>query len=115
MSSCDSTVSTSLFSASSRPLDGALTPDSKLDFPVSEDARRGVLDHSVFPRLRHDSTSDTMDPVQMQKEDPLGIQIWKLYARTKSQLPNRERMDNLSWRMMSISLKQQQQDAQRSR
>ena len=36
----------------------------------------------------------------------------QLYSRTKSQLPNKERMDNLSWRMMSMNLRQQQLQAQ---
>ena len=44
----------------------------------------------------------------MQKRDPLGIQIWRLYSRTKNQLPNQERRDNLSWRMMSMNLKKQE-------
>lgn len=53
-------------------------------------------------------------PEEMQKMDPLGIQIWKLYSKTKSQLPNKERMDNLSWRMMSMSLKLKEQERARS-
>lgn len=47
----------------------------------------------------------------MQKKDPLGIQIWRLYSKAKNQLPNQERMDNLSWRMMSMNLKREQERA----
>ncbi|KAK6511955.1 hypothetical protein TWF481_000855 [Arthrobotrys musiformis] len=44
----------------------------------------------------------------MQKQDPLATQIWKLYSRTRSSLPNQERMENLTWRMMSMKLKREQ-------
>ncbi|KAF3942393.1 hypothetical protein ABW19_dt0207985 [Dactylella cylindrospora] len=44
----------------------------------------------------------------MQKQDPLATQIWKLYSRTKINLPNQERMENLTWRMMSMRLKREQ-------
>ncbi|KAF3905166.1 hypothetical protein AA313_de0202549 [Arthrobotrys entomopaga] len=43
----------------------------------------------------------------MQKQDPLATQIWKLYSRTKVGLPNQERMENLTWRMMSMTLKKE--------
>jgi len=51
----------------------------------------------------------------MQKKDPLGIQIWRLYSKTKNQLPNQERMDNLSWRMMSMNLRKEQERAREER
>lgn len=110
VSSCSSRASTSLFSAAASSLGRGASPDSKLDSPASEAARRGVLSESFFPAWKDDSSSSKMDsPETMQKKDPLGIQIWKLYARTKSQLPNKERMDNLSWRMMSMNMKMKHQ------
>lgn len=51
----------------------------------------------------------------MQKNDPLATQIWKLYSKTKSQLPNQERMANLTWRMMAMSLKRQEKERQERR
>ncbi|KAK6508050.1 hypothetical protein TWF506_010160 [Arthrobotrys conoides] len=47
----------------------------------------------------------------MQKQDPLATQIWKLYSRTRSNLPNQERMENLTWRMMSMTLKREQRQS----
>ncbi len=68
----------------------------------------------MFPDWKDDASSaDLADPTEMQKNDPLGIQIWKLYRDTKTQLPNRERMDNLSWRMMSLNLKRKEQEQAR--
>ncbi|KAL9100056.1 MAG: hypothetical protein Q9187_009411, partial [Circinaria calcarea] len=49
----------------------------------------------------------------MQKNDPLATQIWKLYSKTKTQLPNQERMENLTWRMMAMSLKRKEREQAR--
>jgi GATA-binding protein, other eukaryote len=71
-----------------------------------------LLGDSVFPDWqdgapRHDALDS---PDEMQRKDPLATQIWKLYSRTKSQLPNQERMENLTWRMMAMSLKRQERE-----
>jgi GATA-binding protein len=81
--------------------------DSKLDFSPSEAAaRKGVLEDSFFPTWKNDAGGANLDsPEEMQKKDPLAIQIWKLYSKAKTQLPNAERMKNLTWRMMAMSKK----------
>lgn len=73
-----------------------------------------MLRDSFFPTWKDDSAAQGIDndsPEEMQKKDPLGIQIWRLYSRTKNQLPNQERMDNLSWRMMSMNMRKEQERA----
>ena len=55
--------------------------------------------------------ADLESPEEMMKKDPLATQVWKLYSRAKSQLPNAQRMENLTWRMMSM--KMSQRDAER--
>ena len=82
-----------------------------LDFPKPEDlAQNELLRDTMFPAWRDDSAGDTIDsPEEMQKKDPLGTQIWKLYSRTKTRLPNQERMENLTWRMMAMNLKRREQ------
>ncbi|QKX60012.1 uncharacterized protein TRUGW13939_07154 [Talaromyces rugulosus] len=70
-----------------------------------------MLRDSIFPDWRDDVPHDAVDsPDEMQRKDPLATQIWKLYSRTKSQLPNQERMENLTWRMMSMSLRRQERE-----
>jgi hypothetical protein len=49
-------------------------------------------------------------PTEMQKNDPLFTQIWRLYSKTKERLPNHERMENLTWRMMAMSLRKRRQE-----
>lgn len=45
------------------------------------------------------------DPEKLARQDPLATQIWKMYARTKANLPHAQRMENITWRMMALALK----------
>lgn len=74
--------------------------------PVNDPARRGMLEEPYFPSFGNDAGSPSVEsPEELQKNDPLGTQIWKLYSRAKTQLPNAERMENLTWRMMAMNMR----------
>lgn len=77
----------------------------------SSNANDGVLGNSIFPEWTNGAPRGE-SPDEMQRKDPLGAQIWKLYTRTKSQLPNQERMENLTWRMMAMNLKRKEREQQ---
>lgn len=80
----------------------------KLDLAGSRDvARKGLLDDAIFPSHTADN-EDNNSPDLMKEKDPLSMQIWRLYTRTKAQLPNQERMENLTWRMMAMNLKRKE-------
>jgi len=83
-----------------------------MDLSPSEDAaRRGMLEDAMFPAFGNDASSPSVEsPEQMQKNDPLGTQIWRLYSRAKTQLPNAERMENLTWRMMAMNMRRAELD-----
>jgi len=90
--------------------------DTKLDLSSPSHDAQGVLRPAVFSLWRDDADTSRLtdeSPEDLQKKDPLGIQIWRLYSKTKNSLPNQERMDNLSWRMMSMNLKKQQEEQAR--
>jgi GATA-binding protein len=83
----------------------------KLDFSAGGSARKELLRESFFPTWKDDAAGDELDsPDEMQKKDPLATQIWRLYSKTKKQLPNQERMENLTWRMMAMSLRKRKQE-----
>jgi GATA-binding protein len=85
--------------------------NGKLDFSVSNSARKELLRESFFSTWKDDAGGADLDsPDEMQKKDPLATQIWKLYSKTKNQLPNQERMENLTWRMMAMSLRKRRQE-----
>jgi GATA-binding protein, other eukaryote len=97
-------------SSAVQSLTSASTLDSKLDLsPTDAATRRGLLSESFFSTWKDDAAGSDLDsPEEMQKKDPLATQIWRLYSKTKAQLPNAERMENLTWRMMSMNLRRQQ-------
>jgi GATA-binding protein len=73
-------------------------PEGAMEVSTADDsARQGMLQDAIFPAFGNDAgnTPSVESPEEMQKNDPLGTQIWKLYSRAKTQLPNAERMENL--------------------
>jgi hypothetical protein len=86
--------------------DTLATFDTNLELSPTDGAvRRGVLQDTYFPTWKDDSAGGLESPEEMQQKDPLATQVWKLYSKAKSQLPNAERMENLTWRMMSMNLR----------
>ena len=70
-----------------------------------------MLAAAIFPGLQNDASGPAMgSPEEMQRNDPLGTQIWKLYSKARAQLPNAERMENLTWRMMAMSMRRAERD-----
>ncbi|RAL10969.1 uncharacterized protein BO97DRAFT_454669, partial [Aspergillus homomorphus CBS 101889] len=95
------------------PSSSQLSDDLSFDSPISpadsSQAHDGLLHDSLFPEWKSPREStDCSD--EMQRNDPLATQIWKLYSRTKAQLPNQERMENLTWRMMAMSLRRKERE-----
>lgn len=75
-----------------------------------------LLSDSLFPPRRQselktekedDSDSnddDKPDDSGSRKKDPLASKIWRMYTKAKDTLPNGSRMENLTWRMMAMTL-----------
>lgn len=85
-------------------------------FSPRESSHHGdLLKDSLFPEWGGGTLRpDPEGPDEMQKKDPLATQIWRLYSRTKAQLPNQERMENLTWRMMTMNLKRKEREQRQS-
>lgn len=67
--------------------------------------RVNMLHGSFFPNGKGNPTSVDPGPTgELCKKDSLTAQILGLYSDIKLNLPNQERMKNLTWRMMSINL-----------
>ncbi|KFX92414.1 hypothetical protein O988_07287, partial [Pseudogymnoascus sp. VKM F-3808] len=97
---------------------GAVDESSRRDFaakpaaPPAGAARKEMLRETIFPTWRDGASgaAELDSPDEMQRRDPLATQIWRLYSKTKKQLPNQERMENLTWRMMAMSLRKRRQE-----
>ncbi|KAI0341993.1 hypothetical protein BDW22DRAFT_1429505 [Trametopsis cervina] len=57
--------------------------------------------------------AEDVDPEKLAKEDPLATQVWRMYAKTKANLPHGQRMENLTWRMMALALKKKKEDEEK--
>ncbi|KAF8864692.1 hypothetical protein BDZ45DRAFT_19746 [Acephala macrosclerotiorum] len=91
--------------------ESSATALGKLDFSAGNSARKELLRETIFPTWKDDAAGEELDsPDEMQRKDPLATQIWRLYSKTKKQLPNQERMENLTWRMMAMSLRKRKQE-----
>jgi hypothetical protein len=68
-----------------------------------------LLSESLFPTKRPnnqcpDSETASNDSKNDSKKDPLSSQIWRLYTKAKDNLPNGSRLENMTWRMMAMTL-----------
>lgn len=91
--------------------DSSASAHDKLDYSGNNNAHKEMLRESIFPSWKDDAADKELDsPDEMQRKDPLATQIWRLYSKTKKQLPNQERMENLTWRMMAVSLRKRKQE-----
>lgn len=89
--------------------------DGKLEPSAGNNISRGeFLREAVFSDWKDGASPESVDNTEeMQKKDPLATQIWKMYSRTKSQLPNQQRMENLTWRMMHVSLRKEREEKEK--
>ena len=87
----------------------------KLDISLSDSrVRKEVLNEAFFPNWQNNAVATEFnDPAEMQKQDPLAVQVWKTYSRQKMRMPNQERMENLTWRMMAMNLKKKEAEQAR--
>jgi hypothetical protein len=70
-----------------------------------------LLSESLFPagdaNGLHGAPVETQDDTSSTKKDPLASQVWRMYTKAKDSLPNGSRMENLTWRMMAMTLTKQ--------
>ncbi|KAH7037559.1 uncharacterized protein B0I36DRAFT_67794 [Microdochium trichocladiopsis] len=84
--------------------------DLGLSDPV-DTATHSILQTSMFPAMQNGLGGQEQSFEDMRQNDPLATQIWKFFSRTKQNLPHQGRMENLTWRMMHVDLRKQQEEA----
>jgi GATA-binding protein len=84
-----------------------LNPDFSTTFDGAQDE---LLTSAAFPDLSDGLAGMSGSPEDMQRQDPLAAQVWRFFTKTKQQLPNQERMENLTWRMMAMNLRRRRQE-----
>lgn len=80
--------------------------DLQLEPPLTHgSAHPDFLRTSALPSFQQSQARENRELEEMQKQDPLATQIWRFYTKTKQRLPAQERMENLTWRMMHLTLR----------
>jgi len=74
-------------------------------------ARQDFLKSSLFPHLGNDLAESNETVEELQAKDPLGVQMWRFFKKTKQSLPRQDRVENMTWRMMHINLRKQQKQS----
>ncbi|KHN98758.1 nitrogen response regulator [Metarhizium album ARSEF 1941] len=69
-----------------------------------------LLGSALFPSLDNAAAEDSPSIDQLRRDDPLAAQVWKFFTKTKQHLPNQQRLENLTWRMMALSMRKQKQE-----
>ena len=85
------------FLSSRAPPSAVASPVPLPSFSHSRRPSHGDTGETSFPEVH--------SPDEMAKHDPLASQVWKAYARDRGTLPNGARMENLTWRLMHLTLK----------
>ncbi|KAI8357977.1 hypothetical protein B0O80DRAFT_271735 [Mortierella sp. GBAus27b] len=108
-------------SKAKKPAPAARLPESLLsstiDFPKPKTRKKQASEvgspgpsageyHNALPSedIVDEETSEEDEAVKQAREDPLAAQIWRLYTKAKDSLPNGQRLENLTWRMMAMTL-----------
>ncbi|KAG0241906.1 hypothetical protein BGX31_000763 [Mortierella sp. GBA43] len=101
-----------------------------IEFPKPRSLRRSSPGSGVGDQLQghigpDDSDNDEDDDPEENdndllkksgsKSDPLAAQVWRLYSLAKDTLPNAQRLENLTWRMMAMTLHQKNMQSERGR
>lgn len=110
MTRVDGTASTNANSSNAKL--GMRNSLKELRFDLSrtiDDAQGKLSNTQAFSGFRDGIAGMSDSPDDLAKDDPLATQIWRYFAKTKQNLPNQERMENLTWRMMHVNLRNQQQ------
>ncbi|KAJ0123258.1 GATA zinc finger [Diaporthe amygdali] len=100
-------TSTSKLNKSTAEMRGSLK-EVRFDLSKTLENARGTLSKTdVFADFQDGIAGMSSSPEDLGKDDPLATQVWRFFSKTRQNLPNQERMENLTWRMMHASLRKQ--------
>ena len=105
------TTTTSTASGHKSPIFSDLFSDDLRSPPTST-----ISLQDAFPSRKLSGSPDLVltpdlpgDPATMTKQDPSVTQVWKMNVRTKAIQPFAHRMENITWRMMTLALQKKRE------
>jgi GATA-binding protein len=88
--------------------DGLFSNPNSASSPIGDDFTPPHLSGS--PELTVSDEISPQDAEELSKRDPLAAQVWKTYAKRKASMPQSQRMENLTWKMMALALKKKREE-----
>lgn len=82
----------------------AFTVDQLLSDTLFPEFTRREPNHNQRRVTGDNDNSGSNSSEDEVKSDPLASKVWRLYTKAKDNLPNGARMENLTWRMMTMTL-----------
>lgn len=80
-----------------------MLPSVKKNSSITTRMADQVLSCNLFSNDDDNNKND--DEIEREKKkDPLSSQVWRMYTKAKDNLPNGSRLENLTWRMMAMTL-----------
>ena len=77
------------------------------------EANNGLFGSAIFSFLE---TANAEEAAISRQDDPLAAQVWRFFRQSRRLLPNQDRMENLTWRMMALKMrKAREQQEEKSR
>jgi GATA-binding protein len=78
-------------------------------------AGSALLGPAQFPLF--DSSDDASNGTlgKANQDEPLASQLWKAFVQCKQHMPHQRRMENMTWRLMSLQMRQHSQEKQKQK
>lgn len=97
------------------------SPTGKVQTPGDSSAPSNLFDFDSFAAIADSPAAGSASPTgstiideeaaeALSKKDPIAAQVWRMFNKAKNTLPNGARMENLTWRLMSMTLKKRKEE-----
>lgn len=103
ITSAAATSTTSSANNSNKP-----SPSTDEHYSPASSSSANAIASSLFDTSLFGDTDEAADA--MSRKDPIAAQAWRLITKAKNTLPNGARMENLTWRLMSMTLKKRREE-----
>ncbi|KDE08866.1 hypothetical protein MVLG_00964 [Microbotryum lychnidis-dioicae p1A1 Lamole] len=92
------------------PIDFAALLQTSNAGSTSRKASPAATGLGSMPSPTDSTIIDDENAEALSRQDPIAAQVWRMFNKAKNTLPNGARMENLTWRLMSMTLKKRREE-----
>lgn len=78
-------------------------------------AGSALLGPAQFPLFDNSDDASNGTLGKANQDEPLASQLWKAFVQCKQHMPHQRRMENMTWRLMSLQMRQHSQEKQKQK